>query len=72
MVLLNLHLEDLKARWRRLLKQSEMVVENVPNVVTACCILHNMCEIHGETFDETWIQAEIHHSSYTASYQSPR
>ena len=48
----------LKARWRRLLKQSEMVVENVPNVVTACCILHNMCEIHGETFDQTWIKAE--------------
>ena len=48
----------LKARRRRLLKQSEVVVENVPKVVTACCILHNMCEIHGETFDETWTQAE--------------
>ena len=35
-----------------------MVIENVPIVVTACCILHNMCEIHGETFDETWMQAE--------------
>ena len=36
----------LKARWRRLIKQNEMNVTNVPNVVVACCILHNMCEIH--------------------------
>ena len=45
----------LKARWRRLIKQNEMNVTNVPNVVVACCILHNMCEIHGEEFDNDWL-----------------
>ena len=33
-------------------KQNEMNVTNVPNIITACCILHNMCEIHGDTFNE--------------------
>ena len=46
----------LKARWRRLLKQNDMEVRNVPNVVTACCVLHNVCEIHGEAFDNNWVQ----------------
>lgn len=30
----------LKARWRRLLKQNDMSMENVPNVVASCCVLH--------------------------------
>ena len=42
----------LKARWRRMTKQNEMNVTNVPNIITACCILHNMCEIHSDTFNE--------------------
>ena len=42
----------LKARWRRMTKQNERNVTNVPNIITACCILHNMCEIHGDTFNE--------------------
>ena len=32
-----------------------MNVENVPHIVSACCILHNVCEIHGDTFNEAWI-----------------
>ena len=44
----------LKARWRRLLKQNDMEVTRVANVVVACCILHNLCEIHGEEFDNDW------------------
>ena len=23
-------------------------------VVAACCILHNVCEVHNDGFDETW------------------
>jgi len=51
----------LKAQWRRLLKQNDMVVTNVAKVVTACCILHNICEIHGETFSDSWFE-EAHSS----------
>ena len=28
----------------------------MPHVVTACCVLHNFCEIHGDSFDEDWLQ----------------
>lgn len=45
----------LKARWRRLLKQNDMAIPNIPDVIIACCILHNICEIHGETFNEVWL-----------------
>ena len=48
-----------KAQWKRLLKQNDMYVENVPNVVAACCVLHNICEIHGDTFNEEWLQDVI-------------
>ena len=46
----------LKARWRRLSKQMDIHISNVPHVVTACCVLHNFCEIHGDSFDEEWLQ----------------
>ena len=49
----------LKARWRRLLKQNDMSISNVPNVIMACCILHNVCEVHGEAFNEVWLD-DVH------------
>ena len=38
----------LKTRWRRLMKSNDMTIDNNPCVVIACCILHNMCEVHME------------------------
>ena len=46
----------LKARWRRLMKQNDMDTTRVPQVVLACCILHNICEIHGDSFINTWLE----------------
>ena len=46
----------LKARWRRLIKQNDMEVKNIPKVVAACFILHNICEVHGEMFNELWLE----------------
>ena len=37
---------QLKGRWRRLCKQIDMNIDNVPYIIAACCVLHNMCEIH--------------------------
>ena len=45
----------LKARWRRLLKRLDMSMENIPTVIAACCVLYDLCEIHEETFLESWI-----------------
>lgn len=46
----------LKARWRRLYKRNDMNIEKVPCIITACCILHNICEVHKDSFNEHWLQ----------------
>ena len=56
----------LKARWRRLMKRNDMNIENVPCVITACCILHNICEVHGDSFNELWLE-EVDMSSQPAT-----
>ena len=45
----------LKARWRRFSKQNDMSVERVHTIVTTCCILHNMCEVHSDSFNNDWL-----------------
>ena len=37
------------------MKRNDMSIENIPNVVTAACILQNVREIHGESFNEAWL-----------------
>lgn len=32
-----------------------MDITNITMVVTACCILHKVCEIHGDVFDD-WLE----------------
>ena len=46
----------LKGRWRCLLKRLDISVEDVPIVVAACCVLHNICEKNGDRFDEEWLE----------------
>ena len=48
----------LKARWRRLLKRNDMNIDNIPHVITAACVLHNICEVHHEHFNDAWLQTE--------------
>ena len=43
----------LKARWRKLMKRNDMTIDNV---ITCVCVLHNICEVHGETFNDAWLQ----------------
>jgi len=45
----------LKARWRSL-KQNDMSISKILNVIITCCILHKICEIHGEKFNEIWLE----------------
>ena len=44
----------LKGRWRRLLKRNDMSLERVPTVIAACGVLHNICEVFKESYDERW------------------
>ena len=46
----------LKGRWQCLLKRLDISVWDVPELVAACCVLHNVCEVHGDTFNEDWLE----------------
>ena len=59
-VVVELAFGRLKACWRRLSKQNDMFVENVPTVVGACCVLHNICQIHGDAFNNEWLRGMSH------------
>jgi len=43
----------LKGRWRRLIKRCDMTIEKVPTIA-AICVLHNICELCQEGYDERW------------------
>ena len=34
---------------------------NVAMIIMACCVLHNICEIHGEEIDDTWLEDNENH-----------
>ena len=44
----------LKGRWRILLKQIDVPLQNLPNLVTTYICLHNLCIIHGDGFNMRW------------------
>lgn len=46
----------LKARWRILLKRNDMKLSNTMRVISTCIVLHNMCIVHKDSFDETWLK----------------
>lgn len=42
----------LKGRWWCPSKRLNVDVMSVQNVITACCVLHNVCEVQGEAFED--------------------
>ena len=46
----------LKGRWRCLQKRLDISVYDVLKCVAACVVLHNVYEVHGEAFDEDWME----------------
>jgi len=44
----------LKARWGCLQKRTEVKLQDLPVVVGACCVLHNICEMRNEPMDGEW------------------
>jgi hypothetical protein len=44
-----------KMRWPCLLLRLYLEIHFLVDVVAACIVLHNMCRVHGESFDEDWV-----------------
>ncbi|KAJ0864727.1 putative harbinger transposase-derived nuclease domain-containing protein [Helianthus annuus] len=42
----------LKGRWACLQKRTEVKLQDLPVVLGACCVLHNICEINNEVMDD--------------------
>ena len=58
----------LKGRWRSLLKRNDTTMQYIIQQTAACCILHNLCEMQEEEFED-WrvdVDADIgqHHEDY--------
>jgi hypothetical protein len=47
----------LKGRWRILLKKIDMPLRSIPDMVTACLCLHNLCLIYADEFDINWARS---------------
>ena len=45
----------LKGRWRSLMKRNDTNIKKLSTLVTACCIVHNLCEAQGDSCEEDWI-----------------
>ncbi|CAK8564015.1 unnamed protein product [Lathyrus sativus] len=43
-----------KGRWSCLQKRTEVKIEDLPGVLGACCVLHNICEMRNEKMDPEW------------------
>ena len=61
----------LKGRWRCLLKRLDVNVFDVPELVAACCVLHNICEIHGDSFSDEWIDTDVEVCTTTSNNNQP-
>ncbi|KAI8502485.1 hypothetical protein Bbelb_200730 [Branchiostoma belcheri] len=49
---------SLKGRWRCVSKGFDVEISRVPNIVSACCVLHSILEINREEFDQAWFMPD--------------
>ena len=49
----------LKGRWRCLMKRLDHQLDHVTNVIAACVVLHNICELLGDECQEEWIDTTL-------------
>ena len=61
----------LKGRWHCLLKRLHVDISPIPEIV-ASCVLHNICEIHGDSFNNDWLEGvEMKNNNSTANTRTP-
>ena len=45
------------------MKRNNMHNDNIPTIIAAACVLHNICEVHGEHFNDGWLEIDTGHES---------
>ena len=58
----------LKGRWGAPRRAMDIKLDDLPSVIFACFVLHNFCELHGETVTEERVQEAC---SYDREFQPP-
>ena len=58
----------LKGRWGALRRAMDIKLDDLPSVIFACSVLHNFCELHGETVTEERVHEAC---SYDRQFQPP-
>ena len=53
-----------------LLKRLDVATCDEPQLTEACCVLHNVCEIHGDAFNDQWMEGVQGQESVCASSSS--
>ena len=53
------------------MKRNDCELNFVSTIVNACCILHNLCEVHGDGFVEEWLLDEEVLSGPCSSLSTP-
>ena len=59
---------QLKGRWHCLLKRLDDDISHVPELVASCCVLHNICEVHGDSFNNDWLEGVEMNSNNSNAY----
>ena len=49
----------LKGRWRCLLKRNDCKLELCKKMTLTCCVLHNICEEHGDNFTDGYVDQQV-------------
>ena len=60
----------LKGRWRCLLKRNDTTMQYIIHQTAACCVLHNLCEMQEEEFEEEWrIELDAESGQHYGEYE---
>lgn len=68
----------LRGRWKILLKRCDLQLYNMIDIVKTCLVLHNLCEINGDHYFDSWDEGvneetqfpqPLHHQNLTVPPQ---
>ena len=61
----------LKGCWKCLLKRNGTITEDMPTVISACCVLHNICEMHRDYFNRESLHDMVAEPTQPSALSTP-